>query len=349
VTAAAPGSGTPTGSVTFLDGATTMGTVALSGGIASFQTKSLTVGSHSITAVYGGDPNFVTSTAAAINQVVQQDATKTKLSSSDKNAVFGEKVTFTATVTAAGPGSGTPTGTVTFLDGSKTLGKAAALNGSGTATFTTSGLGVGTHSITAVYSGDLNFTASSSSALKETVNQAKTTTTVVSSANPSHIGRQVTFTITVGAVAPGSGTPTGSVTITIDPPFMQTVFQPFVGTASFTMTFNLPGTHSITAVYSGDSNFLGSTSPTLVERITTSIGGGQGSSMASPVDQGLAALPNQVATSGNLARAASAPADPVDQAIAALPDEGTDASLIHDVAVEQVWPHGRRPSRVGNA
>ena len=84
-------------------------------------------------------------------------------------------MTFTATVTAASPGSGTPTGSVTFYDGTTILGT-GSLRGSGTATFTTSSLAVGTHAITAVYGGDANFTTSTSSAVNQGVNQATTTT-----------------------------------------------------------------------------------------------------------------------------------------------------------------------------
>jgi len=62
--------GTPTGTVTFKDGATTLSSVVLSGGVAKFSTSTLTVGTHSITAVYGGDATFVGSTSAVLSQVV---------------------------------------------------------------------------------------------------------------------------------------------------------------------------------------------------------------------------------------------------------------------------------------
>src|SRR5439155_702363 len=84
-------------------------------------------------------------------------------------SVFGQPVTFTATVTAKSPGAGTPTGTVTFKDGSITLGT-GTLNGSGQATFTTSTLAVGSHSITASYGGDASFNGSTSHPLTQTVN-----------------------------------------------------------------------------------------------------------------------------------------------------------------------------------
>src|SRR5205823_3960304 len=98
-------------------------------------------------------------------------------------SVFGQPVTITATLTANSPGAGTPSGTVTFKDGPSTL-RTGTLNGSGQATFTISTLAVGSHSITASYAGDANFSGSTSSPLTQTVRKAGTTTLVSSSANP---------------------------------------------------------------------------------------------------------------------------------------------------------------------
>ena len=119
------------------------------------------------------------------------------MTSSANTSVYGQSVTFTATVKAASPGSGTPTGTVTFYDGTTDLGNGTL--SAGTATFSTTFVVVGSHSITAVYSGDTNFTTSTSSALTQTVNQAATTTAVVSAVNPSIYGQPLTFTATVSA------------------------------------------------------------------------------------------------------------------------------------------------------
>src|SRR5436190_8464156 len=158
------GGATPTGTVTFKDGATTLGTGTLSGGTATFSTSALTVGSHSIAAVYGGDSNYTTSTSATLTQTVNQATTTTALSSSPNPSTLGQAVTFTASVTGAG---GTPTGTVTFKDGATTLGT-GTLSG-GTATFSTSSLASGNHSITATYSGDTNFSSSTSPPVTQTV------------------------------------------------------------------------------------------------------------------------------------------------------------------------------------
>ena len=155
-----------------MDGTTALGIATLSAsGKVKFKTSSLLAGSHSITVVYSGDTNFVTSTSPILSQTVNLDATTTKLSSSDSSAVYGESVTFTATVSANSPGSGTPTGTVTFMDGATSLGN-GTLSG-GVATFSISTLAVGSHSITGIYNGDTNFTTSTSSTLAQTVKQAR--------------------------------------------------------------------------------------------------------------------------------------------------------------------------------
>jgi hypothetical protein len=316
VSVAPPGSGTPTGTVSFLDGSTTLGTSPLIGGVASFATKSLSVGTHSITAVYSGDPNFVSSTSTAINQTVRQDGTKTKLSSSDKKAVFGEPLTFTASVSAAAPGSGIPSGTVSFLDGTTPV-ATVALDGSGTATFTTSSLTVGTHSMTAVYNGDTNFTTSASAVLGQTVSKASTTTAVVSSLNPSRFGQSVTFTATIGVVAPGGGVPAGTVTFN-DGAITLATATLSGGSASFTTSSLSVGTHKITVAYSGDSNFVGSTSPVL----------------------------KQVVNSASPARLAASPVQLIDEAIAVLPNDAADAAALRDRALRQIVNPVRRRAGV---
>src|SRR5205807_3436869 len=113
----------------------------------------------------------------------------------------------------SGTGPGTLTGTVAFKDGTTTI-DTETLNAAGQATFTTATLAVGTHPLTASYSG--NFPPSSSATLTQTVQQAATSTMVSSSLNPSFIGNPVTLTATVAVLPPGTapaGTPpTGTVT-----------------------------------------------------------------------------------------------------------------------------------------
>src|SRR5207245_5718208 len=118
----------------------------------------------------------------------------------------GTTVTFTASLPAALPIS--PTGSVTFQDGASAL-RTGTLSGR-TATFTTSGLTAGTHSITAIYGGDANFAGSTSPVLTQTVNKAASSTSVVSSNSPSNRGAAVTFTASV--TSPVTGTRTGTIT-----------------------------------------------------------------------------------------------------------------------------------------
>jgi uncharacterized repeat protein (TIGR01451 family) len=255
------GGGTPTGgTVTFMDGATSLGTVALSGGTASVSTSSLSVAAHTITATYSGSAGF-SGSSGSVAQSVNKASSTTVAAGSRSPTVFGEPVTFTATVAAIPPGAGTRTGTVTFMDGATSLGT-VALSG-GTASVTTSALTVAAHTITATYSGDANFNASSGS-VAQTVNKGATTTTLTSSPNPSTPGQTVTLTATVAVTAPAQATPTGTVefkdgTTTLGSGPLA------AGKATFAAANLTPGNHLITAVYSGDNDLLTSTSPVLTQ------------------------------------------------------------------------------------
>jgi hypothetical protein len=256
----ATGSGTPTGTVTFNDGATTLGTGTLSSGIAAFTISGLAGGAHSITAIYSGDANFAGSTSPVVTQTVNKASSSTSVISSNNPSSRGAAVIFTATVTSLVPR--VPTGVVTFQDGTSTLGT-VALNGS-TATLTTSALATGVHSVTAIYGGDANFGGSTSPTLTQTVNKAASSTSVASSNNPSILGASVTFTATVMSLA--TGIPTGAVTFQDGTSTLGTGTLSG-GTAAFTASGLAAGAHSITAVYGGDSNFTGSTSSALTQTV----------------------------------------------------------------------------------
>src|SRR5206468_12543237 len=116
----------------------------------------------------------------------------------------------TATISAVAPGAGTRTGTVTFMEGATTFCLDTTLFRS--ATFSTSSLSLGNHSITAVYNGASSFNASTSATLTQTVNKANTTTALSSSLNPTTFSQAVTFTAAVSVVAPGVGPATGTFT-----------------------------------------------------------------------------------------------------------------------------------------
>ncbi|MGO9917427.1 MAG: Ig-like domain repeat protein, partial [Isosphaeraceae bacterium] len=278
VAATPPLSGTaisPTGTVTFYDGTTALGTSSLNAtGVAKYETTAfqLSVGSNQwITAVYGGDANYNTSTSSVLTQTVSKDSTTTtSVASSANPSVSGQMVTFTATVAANAPGSGTPTGTVTFYANGLSIGTGALclVNGQDEATFTTSTLSTASHSITAAYtSGDGNFNASPvSAAITQVVNKASTSATVVSSLSPSVSGQAVMFTATVGVVGPGStavASPSGTVTFYNNGTAIGTAPLSVVNgqdVASLSIATLSTASHSITAAYTGgDTNFSPST------------------------------------------------------------------------------------------
>ena len=245
-------SGTVTGTVTFYDGTTLLKTVALSGGAAKFTTSTLSSGTHSITAVDGGDSNFSGSTSAPVNQVVRV-ATTTTLSSSPNPSTYGQAVTFIATVTSS-LGAPPPDGeTVSFMKGTAVLGTGTLSGGS--ASFMTSTLSVGTNAIKAVYGGDSNLPASTSKAVSQVVSKAATTTTLASSLNPSNVGQSVTFTASVATQF--SGTVTGTVTFYDGTTALKTVGLSG-GVAKYTTSTLSSGSHTITSTYNGNANFDGS-------------------------------------------------------------------------------------------
>jgi sugar lactone lactonase YvrE len=254
----ASAAGTPTGTVTFNDGTTVLGTSSLSGGQASFSTSALSVGTHGITAVFTDGVEFSTSTSNAVAQVVVPVPTTTTLVSDLNPATFGQTVTFTANVASA---AGTPTGTVTFKDGAATLGT-SSLSG-GQASLSTSALSGGAHSITAVFTDGVGFAASASNPIAQVVVPAATTTTLVIDLNPAPSGQTVTLTATV---ASANGTPTGTVTFFEGATPLGSNLPLTGGQASFQTSF-AAGNHSLTAMYSATSDFSASTSSPLVETV----------------------------------------------------------------------------------
>lgn len=248
-------SGTPTGSITFTDGTTVLATVTLASGVATYTTSSLTAGSHSITATYSGDTNYATSTSTALPVTVGELATSIRLTGAT-SLNPGQSTTYTATV--SNTANGTPTGKVTFLDGTTVL-AVVDLPSSGVATYTTSTLASGTHHLTASYAGDSTFAAAVSSELTVTVGTATTTTTLTGSTTVAS-GETATYTATVASAT--SGSVTGTVSFYDGSTLLAS--EPLTNaSAAYSTTSLTPGTHTLHAVYSGDTNFTTSTSNTL--------------------------------------------------------------------------------------
>jgi hypothetical protein len=247
----------PTGSVTFNDGANSICTaVALNTGKAKCVTSALTAGSHAVGATYSGDVNNAVSVSPAVTQIVNTAASHTALSSSPRPSKFGQTVTLTASVTGQ-----SPTGSVTFNDGTTPICSSVPLSG-GSAGCVTSALAVGVHSITAVYSGDGNNATSSSATLSQTVNLAASSTTVSSSVNPSTHGQSVTFT----AVITGQS-PTGNVAFNDGATAICAAVTLGGGTATCVTSTLSVGSHSIKAVYAGDAHNASSSSSVIKQSV----------------------------------------------------------------------------------
>jgi sugar lactone lactonase YvrE len=283
------GEGTPTGTVTFKDGVTVLGSpVTLnSSGVATYSTAALAVGSHTITASYtpSTGSKYLPSPPATLIQNVGE-VTATSLVSSANPSVLGANVTFTATVTISAGGGVPPDGTVTFTSGAATLCSAVTLvsnAGTYSAACSTTALAQGSDTITATYSGDAaKYILGSTATLSQDV-QASSAPMLVTNSNPSFYGNAVTFTVTVPTI--GSVAATGKVNIymagqanPLNPAPLSLATVAGTGTVAFT-TSSLPVStiavpDNITASYLGDLNYAPLTSNTVnqvVNQATTSI------------------------------------------------------------------------------
>jgi Bacterial Ig-like domain (group 3) len=267
------GVGLPTGTVTFMDGASTLGTATLDATAhATYSTAALARANHAITAVYSGDTNYAGETSVAYGEKVNRASTTITLNNvTTGSTVFGQDYTVMWSVSAVSPGAGTPTGTVTFMDGATPL-FTLTLNNAGQNTVATKRLSVGAHtSLTAVYNGSGSFVGNTSSPVSHTVNMASTTTAVKADVNPSVVGHPVTFTASVRPTPPGSGTPTGMVTFKDGAQVLGKSTVDATAHATLSTTSLAVGNHVITAVYSGDGSFNGSTSGVYGQKVTSSV------------------------------------------------------------------------------
>ncbi len=189
--------GTPTGTVTFYQGADVFGTAPLVNGQATINcdfgankpcnvtgSNWTVAGQYPLTASYGGDPSFQGSVSATLIQTINRNPTTTTVGSSPNPSALGQSVTFTATLTAQGsPAPSAGLGSVVlFYDGTTLLGQ-GFVTGSTTAasaTFTTSTLGLGSHAITAAYPGSGQTLGSTSPTLTQVVNASNVTVTTAS-------------------------------------------------------------------------------------------------------------------------------------------------------------------------
>ncbi|MFZ0806972.1 MAG: Ig-like domain repeat protein [Candidatus Sulfotelmatobacter sp.] len=186
-------------------------------------------------------------------------STTTSLAAAPNPSTFGQLVTFTAAVTSR---SGAPTGTVIFYEGANEAGIATLANG--TASASSNSLLAGSQSLTAAYQGSVEFSSSQSAPLIQVVNPAVTSTSVVSSSNPAPINTIVNYTASV--TTPYGGQTGGFLTLT-DNGAQVAMVAISNNQARYKTSYNVGGKHSIIATYSGDSDNIGSTSPTLIEYV----------------------------------------------------------------------------------
>jgi hypothetical protein len=284
LTASVSGTGdTPTHEVAFMDGddiITGCDAQPLNGSAqATCTTSSLPAGTHLITAVYMGDVNFDSSYGTLSGGLtVNPSSVVIQLASSSSPTPLSQMATFTATVgvsavyrpTRRSPTACALTGTVTFNEGGTLLGS-AGVDAHCQATYSTSSLAAGTHNIAAVYADDPNYASGTSNPVTMVVSGYSTTTSLISSQNPSTFGQSVTFTASVAAPAgnrPSNGrdvrAPSGTLAPTGTVTFMDggnvipgCDSQTSNGSTEFTCATSVLsiGTHTVTANYSGDANF----------------------------------------------------------------------------------------------
>ncbi len=213
------------------------------------------VGNTNVTVDYTGDSTHAPSMSNAVQVIVSPDSTTATVTSSQNPSLLGRSVTFTANVQG---NYAVATGSVTFLDGNMVLGT-ATLDATGHATLTTANLALGNHPITVSYAANANFNAAVSPVLTQVVTTVVTGSVVVSP-EPSVVGNAFTMTATVVPPPTSASTiPTGTIAFSIDGTLIgQVTLVNGVATLAAPATLTV-GIHNVSAVYSGDVNYLTAT------------------------------------------------------------------------------------------
>jgi YVTN family beta-propeller protein len=216
------------------------------------------VGARLATLVVTDDSGDKTATQheVSLTGTAVQATTTTTVTPSANPSVLGQSVTFTATVTPNTPVA--PTGTVTFKDGTTTICNAVALSSS-QATCAAAALTAGSHSLTAVYSGDSNFQGSTSLRVSQSVVIPTTTQITGNTPNPSAVGQGVTVSFTVTVTPPSSGTFPGTETVTVKDGTGASCTAT-VATGNCTLAPTAAGGDTLIATFAGDATFVASAS-----------------------------------------------------------------------------------------
>jgi Bacterial Ig-like domain (group 3)/FG-GAP-like repeat len=269
----------PTGTITYSIDRVPVGTANLSNGTASLMLGSaLSLGTHQISAYWPGDSNYPSIIFHTTHTVAKIPVT-VDLNAQPNPATVGQNVTLTFSfANAVTSPSFSATGTYTVLDGTETIGTGAITASNNTFTLSGPFSPARTHTFTVNYSGDTNH-ASSTSTLSEIINAAPSTTSLATSANPASYGQAITFTATINpTVAAGvpefsssgtssvtfSGLPGGPITLPVVFPAGSPANTPAV--VSYTTTAKIvPGSYPMTVTFSGNTNLLASSSPSVTQ------------------------------------------------------------------------------------
>ncbi len=255
--------GIPTGSVLFKDGTAVLGTADVdSSGKANYSTAALPAGNHIITAAYSGDANYLAAVSSNL-QISISLAQPTIALDGPRLVDAGTSAVFTSVLTTPGL---RPTGTITLLDGLAVI-SVQPVTDAGTVQFTSSSFSVGTHGLTAKYSGDPHNNSALSTLLSVAVRQAATTVALTENASSVTQGQMFTLQVAVVSDSPNFG---GRISILDGASLVGDVPVQGDGTAQFSSSGLFLGSHTFTAVYHGDVNHAGSTSAQVAATVVQS-------------------------------------------------------------------------------
>jgi len=261
--------GTPTGTVTFTDGATTLSTQNLVAGSAVLTTSSLTVGTHTITATYNPSGNFAAS-SNFVSQIINGIPTTTTLTATVYDPYAGQPTTLTAHTFETASTTTYPGGTITLMDGSATLASGLVLDANGNALYTTSSLAVGTHHITAIYSGNSTHSPGTSLTITMVVYAASDSLTLTSALNPAGAYQTFGLTAQFGTALPIPivNYPIGSViTFYANGSPIGSAVLGSTGAATLNTALQA-GSYSLTASFNATASFVAAVSNPVAESVT---------------------------------------------------------------------------------
>jgi len=296
--------GIAAGTITFTSGAMALGSAPLNAnGVAEVGTPLLPGGTPTVTAAFPGDPSFKANTGTASFTVVPATTTAS-LTANESSVIAGTAVPLTASLTMDSLGAA-PTGTVTFVSGTTTLGSVAVAGTAGTNTnyaggqaqFTATLLPVGSNSITAVYNGDANYAASAISyPFIVNVGAAASTVTVTPASNSIKASQSLQVTISLNTIS-GLSAPSGTVTLS-GPGTSGTYTSAATALSGGAASITIPasslavGTDALTVTYSGDKYYAAETGTASVQ--VASAGTATSTVSVTPGATNVSSLPLQI-------------------------------------------------------